>query len=109
MGYYSKFKIDVEPKERQDEVRQRIAIVSEYGDTYENAFDDERKWYDYREHCAAVSREFPDIVIRVHRVGEEQGDEVCAFYSNGGEQSHARGDWRPPTEPDPNGAWKEVK
>lgn len=104
MGYYTRYKITA-TTEREQEVRDRIAVVSGYGDTYDLAFDDDRKWYDHIEHCVAVSLEFPDVTIRVQGSGEEHGDEWVRFYRNGKTQRFTRGEWTPPQEP-VEGAWK---
>jgi len=41
------------------------------------------KWYDHDEDCAAMSKQFPGVVFKLHGDGEEAGDQWDAYYKDG--------------------------
>lgn len=89
MGYRTRFTISVDPKEREPEVGTRLVVVSGYGTELSHInHGEEVKWYDCDEHCEQVSREFPDVTIRVQGIGEEQGDVWVSFWRDGKVQHH---------------------
>lgn len=77
MGYYTRYDIS----ENAQTVQEAIEEKSQY--TFYSGQTEEVKWYDWQTHCKAVSMDFPNLVIRVEGVGEEQGDQWKAYIKNG--------------------------
>ena len=48
--------------------------------------DDMSKWYEHDEEMRELSKQFPEIVFRLHGIGEENGDEWYCYYKNGKKQ-----------------------
>ncbi len=46
------------------------------------------KWYSYQEDMIAFSKQFKDVVFKVHGEGEESGDIWDAYFLNGKSQVH---------------------
>lgn len=78
MGYYTRYDIS----DNSSEVKRAINDIS----GYTNIESDEIKWYDNVDHCVKVSKMFPDELITVEGVGEEEGDMWKAYYKNGKRQ-----------------------
>ena len=79
MGYYTYFNFDDTPKD----VVKRIEEVSGYED-----FQESRKWYDYMQDIASVSKEYPAVLITCTGRGEEEDDLWVLYALNGEIQQH---------------------
>lgn len=77
MGYYTTFDISDNPEVVQ-EVIEAKSQYSFYGGQASDV-----KWYDWKDHCLEVSKDFPNLVINVEGDGEEQGDQWKAYFKNG--------------------------
>lgn len=77
MGYYTRYDISENPQT----VQQAIEEKSQY--SFYGGQTDTVKWYDWKEHCLEVSKDFPNLVIKVEGDGEEQGDQWKAYIKNG--------------------------
>lgn len=77
MGYYTRYDISDNP----ETVQQAIEDISQY--SFYSGQTDTVKWYDWQEHCKEVSKNFPNLVIKVEGDGEEQGDQWKAYIKNG--------------------------
>jgi hypothetical protein len=81
MGYYTDYDFSCNPVD----VIQEINKISGYGDD-ENDCRGEYwgvKWYNWATHMKQVSLLFPDILIKLSGVGEENGDQWIAYFKNG--------------------------
>lgn len=76
MGYYPRYDISNNP----ETVQQAIEDLSSY--TFYNGVND-IKWYDWKEHCLQVSKDFPNLVINIEGEGEESGDHWKAYIKDG--------------------------
>ena len=100
MGYYTNFELTViegtasmfEVKTVLDDVMGFPSDESIFG--FENNHEinygdvslttsDACKWYDHDEDCAAMSKQFPGVVFKLHGDGEEAGDQWDAYYKDG--------------------------
>ncbi len=102
MGYYSDFKVSVfEVKEDgtlrrfEDEYSEQILksleTISQYN--FENMFEwnlYDCKWYEFDNDMTRLSLDYPEVVFRVDRWGEQDGDIACIMYMNG-----KNFEWRP--------------
>ena len=79
MGYYTRYDISANREEVAD------TIEKESGYSW-YCREMEGKWYDWHEHCTAVSLQFPGELITVEGDGEEQGDQWKAYFKNGKSQ-----------------------
>lgn len=79
MGYYTDYDIS----NNREEVADAIEEASGYS-WYSRSMNG--KWYDWHDHCTAVSKRFPDELITVEGDGEEQGDHWKAYFKNGKSQ-----------------------
>jgi hypothetical protein len=77
MGYETRYEISTSPI--SDEVIDAVKTASGY--TY--LFDDSCKWYDHEEHCKAVSKMYPEVLIEISGEGEESGDIWKKYFLNG--------------------------
>jgi hypothetical protein len=77
MGYYTRYDISDNP----ETVQQAIEDISQY--SFYSGQTDAVKWYDWQKHCKEVSKNFPNLVIKVEGDGEEQGDQWKAYIKNG--------------------------
>lgn len=48
--------------------------------------DPETAWCDYHEDMLVISQQFPDVIFRLHGVGEASSDVWVAWYANGQRQ-----------------------
>ena len=64
------------------------------------------KWYDHDADMVALSKQLPNVLFRLHGVGEEHDDEWVKFYFNGEIESHTRQSWSPPNRPSEGFGWK---
>lgn len=83
MGYYTKFKISVEPSEMTDEVLAFLADASGYSAESIAGGGSSIKWYNYEDHVLEASTRFPVAVITIDGDGEDAGD-VWRMYATGG-------------------------
>jgi uncharacterized protein YtpQ (UPF0354 family) len=77
MGYYTRYDISDNPQTVQQAIEEKSQYHFYSGQT------DTVKWYDWQEHCKEVSKNFPNLVIKVEGDGEEQGDQWKAYIKNG--------------------------
>jgi len=64
------------------------------------------KWYDHDADMVALSKQLPNVLFRLHGIGEEHDDEWVKFYFNGEIESHTRQSWSPPNRPSEGFGWK---
>ena len=91
MGYYTDFTIKVaHGKVDMEELCDELIRVSEYDMQCDhiNGEDmihpgDQVKWYGCQEDMVQVSKSFPDAVLLVEGIGEEQGDYWRLYLKNG--------------------------
>ena len=76
MGYYTNFDIS----SNKEEICDAIEDASGYN-WYARQM--EGKWYEFEKDCRLVSEKFPDDVIKLEGVGEEQDDQWVAYFKNG--------------------------
>lgn len=67
MGYYTRYNISENPQTVQEAIEQKSQYSFYSGQT------DTVKWYDWQEHCKEVSKDFPNLVIKI------EGDGVFNF------------------------------
>ena len=82
MGYYTDFYY----QDNDEDVIRAINQAAGYGDSVCGEVDGE-KWYDWKDDIIAVSKMFPDKVIRIEGVGEDNsfGDvDQWEAYAKGG-------------------------
>ena len=95
MGYFSTFTISIDKpyednEELYDDIVENIQTESGYEFDYqgEDIYLYDSKWYDLETDMKTVSEEFPDVLITVYRVGEENGD-LAYYYFKNGKMQHA--------------------
>lgn len=77
MGYYTRYDISENPQTVQDAIEQK----SQYN--FYSGQSDKVKWYDWQKDCLEVSKDFPNLVIKIEGGGEEQGDQWKAYIKDG--------------------------
>lgn len=93
MGYYTSYSITVIPETQEEAVLIELANHSDY------IFDDGMlygRWYHWEEDCREVSSKYPESVITVDGVGEENGDQWVAYFKDGKVVKHSMPTWTPP-------------
>ena len=105
MGYNTNYAIETQPSEEKEDIVARLAELHGGSQPY-NPFEDECKWYDWRPHCLEVSKEFPNVTIRITGEGEEHGDTWCAFFRCGRMQRTSALEWVAPIVPDEAIPWE---
>ena len=95
MGYFSTFSVSIDKpyednEELYDDIVENIQTESGYEFDYqgEDIYLYDSKWYDLETDMKTVSAEFPDVLITVYRVGEENGD-LAYYYFKNGKMQHA--------------------
>jgi len=103
MGYYSRHELSIEKGDynaveiaryMHDQNKKTKAfypfieeikeyIVCDESDAEFELSDEESKWYDQEEEMECLSTQFPDVIFKVHRKGEESGDICDSYYRNG--------------------------
>ena len=111
MGYYTRFNIEVQDIDKKgydaykivkymlDKQNESDAFYpfrhqledfikdtdSELGTSYRLYLDDndEYKWYECDDEMIALSKEFPEVLFKVHGEGEESGDIWDRYFMNG--------------------------
>lgn len=91
MGYNTDYNLQTIPPSEAKRVRRRITDLDHH-----DPFEDSCKWYDHEEHVCAVSREIPDVIIRVDGSGEDAGDVWTMYALNGSVVKHRQPKWEPP-------------
>ena len=72
------------PEEYQPDVVQVIKEIMDDDDSYYGITSEEPcKWYDHDENMMALSKKYPNLVLYLYGVGEENNDVWCAYYYNG--------------------------
>lgn len=105
MGYYTEFTIEevTGPEEivRQfvTEVASGIVKVESYGDELKRLLEDESKWYDHEDDMKIISKSYPNIIITLRGVGEEQPDLWVKHFCNGQMQKSQAVITYPPVDP----------
>ena len=88
MGYYTDFTLEIEHDgkpvkgKKVDEILLRLTDISQYN------FEDlevwyNHKWYDWKIHMRALSKEYPELLFTLDGKGEEHGDLWKAYFKNG--------------------------
>jgi len=77
MGYCTRYDISDNPETVQQAIEEKSQYRFYHGQT------EEVKWYDWKQHCLEVSKDFPNLVISVSGDGEEQGDQWKAYLKDG--------------------------
>lgn len=77
MGYYTKYDISDNPETVQEAIQEKSQYSFYYGRT------DEVKWYNWQKDCLEVSKDFPNLVISIEGIGEEEGDHWKAYIKDG--------------------------
>lgn len=85
MGYYTCFKVDMEPEEPKDLRKFLLSDEDKYYELIETLDGnyDSFKWYNHEEDMLEVSRAFPDTLFELHGEGEEPGDLWRKYFKNG--------------------------
>ena len=84
MGYYTKYKLQVEGGDRslietlRQENQNAMLAFDDYGETFS-----EQKWYDYEEDMKSFSKKHPNVLFVLKGVGEENCDIWIAYFKNG--------------------------
>lgn len=91
MGYNTNYKLQTIPPSETRRVRNRITGIDGY-----DPFDESCKWYEHEEHVRDVSREIPDVIIRVDGSGEDAGDVWTLYALNGSVVKRRQPKWEPP-------------
>ena len=95
MGYYTYYTMDARDaktneslsREMEAKICQRLWEISDdaiyNGDTFDECFDSDLKWYDHTEDMIKLSKEFPDVVFLLEGVGEDREDNWRLYVHNG--------------------------
>jgi hypothetical protein len=94
MGYYTRYTLKTEPESAHDTIVLRcteLAYPAPHGaQPAHSVFDyeswnggDGPKWYSHDKDCLQVSQEYPDVLIAVTGLGEDDGDHWIATYKAG--------------------------
>lgn len=78
MGYCTDYDFSNNPSEVIEAIEQTSGYEKSYGGFYSGV-----KWYEHHEDMLKVSKQFPDIVLKLEGVGEEFPDFWKAYYKNG--------------------------
>jgi len=54
-----------------------------------NPFGDQTKWYEHENDMKAISKEYPDVILKLEGEGEESGDIWVKYFVNGKMQTAA--------------------
>lgn len=90
MGYETRFKLTA-LTDRNYSQRDYLKVLAEIdprefspeADSFEEEFEESRKWYNYEDDMKKLSLAFPDTYFLLYGVGEEQGDVWKAYFYNG--------------------------
>lgn len=104
MGYYTHFTVTCNDLEREGEVLDTIAEIAEVDVSYLDGTGDSLKWYDFHEDMLKVAARFPDVVIRVDGIGDENLDVWTRWYK-GDEWRHWEIEPNIPEGFEPPGGW----
>ena len=97
MGYYSDFKLEIEGDESEiSKIKESMKSVVDNNDCksdlgfYEAATayiegddKDSTKWYDYQEDLKRISEDYPTLLFKLYREGEECRDLEHSYNKNG--------------------------
>jgi hypothetical protein len=92
MGYYSRFKVTVDPENMTDAVIKRLSEIAGYSAGSFGGSGESIKWYTCENDVQKVSAEFPLAVITVDVNGEDTGD-IWRLYATGGITERADAMW----------------
>ena len=90
MGYETRFKLTA-LTDRNYSQRDYLKVLAEIdpqefspeADSFEEEFEESRKWYNYKNDMRKLSLAFPNTYFLLYGVGEEQGDVWKAYFCNG--------------------------
>lgn len=90
MGYETRFKLTA-LTDRNYSQRDYLKVLAEIdpqefspeADSFEEEFEEPRKWYNYENDMKKLSLKFPDTYFLLYGAGEEQGDVWKAYFYNG--------------------------
>lgn len=90
MGYETRFKLTA-LTDRNYSQRNYLKVLAEINpqefspnaESFEEEFEEPRKWYNYKNNMKKLSLKFPDTYFLLYGVGEEQGDVWKAYFYNG--------------------------
>lgn len=73
MGYYTDWKVKVQPEHKLTGVLENLELISGYPFESDGCLY-QRKWYDVKKDIEMVASDDPSIIITVEAAGEESGD-----------------------------------
>lgn len=90
MGYETRFKLTA-LTDRNYSQRDYLKVLAKIdpqeffpeANSFEEEFEESRKWYNYKSDMKKLSLKFPDTYFLLYGVGEEQGDVWKAYFYNG--------------------------
>jgi hypothetical protein len=82
MGYYTRFELSVVEDDSGITLCDHKLAISEVAG-YDDCFDDEIKWYGYKEDMQKYSKAYPNTIFLLDGIGEENGDVWKSFFKNG--------------------------
>lgn len=90
MGYETRFKLTALTDHNYSQ-RDYLKVLAEINpqefspnaESFEEEFEEPRKWYDYKDDMRILSLAFPNTYFLLYGVGEEQGDVWKAYFCNG--------------------------
>lgn len=84
MGYYTDYEVSVKCGDMDfDLLGIRLSDITGYSEFNDDLNAYSIKWYDHNKDMLAISKEFPDVVFKLHGEGEEQPDLWDKYYKNG--------------------------
>src|SRR5262245_45176353 len=86
MGYYTKYKLEVETDNPLEIESMKYILTDISGWNQDSVFDgygDGQKWYDHENDMKELSRRYPDAVFHLHGEGEENEDIWEKHFKNG--------------------------
>ena len=94
MGYETRFKLTA-LTDRNYSQHDYLKVLAEIdpqefspeADSFEEEFEEPRKWYNYKNDMKKLSLAFPNTYFLLYGVGEEQGDVWKAYFCNGKNQT----------------------
>jgi len=83
MGYYTKFKLELDCPD-PDDLQENFEKIC--GFPIECLDDDVMKWYNHIENMNELSKLYPEILFGLYGVGDETGDIWIRYFKNGKSQ-----------------------
>lgn len=93
MGYYTKYKLEINDSNKIDIIKELIEYYHEasYAINEDGSLYDETKWYDHESDLKDFSKNYSNILFELSGEGEESGDMWKKYFKNGKmQESYAR-------------------